>query len=75
MAFLLALGVIALGFAITWLVFHQRAVRIVDRRSRQLEAATGIPADDIRRELREHNLTPGQWAAAHGLDPITFRRR
>jgi hypothetical protein len=71
----LAICIVALGFGLTWLAFHIRAGRIVERRSRDLEQATGIPAGEIRRELREHGLTPGQWAIAHGLDPITFRRR
>ena len=75
MTALLALCVIALGFGLTWLAFYLRAHRIVERRSCQLEEATGVPAEEIRRELREHGLTPGQWAAANGLDPIMFYPR
>jgi hypothetical protein len=49
------------------------ALRIVARRSRDLAAATGLKDTEIAAEIVSRNITPSDWAAEHGLDPITFR--
>jgi hypothetical protein len=50
-----------------------KARRIVRRHAVTLAARTGRPADRIFREIIARRLTPGQWAAQHGLDPLTFQ--
>ncbi len=52
-----------------------RARSIVRRHSRTLAARTGIPVHQIEQEMARHRLTPGEWAARHGLDPLTFQPR
>ena len=70
-----AVGVIV-GLVVAWFVaMTVRALRIVRRRSEDLAAITGIPADMIRRDISRRQITPGEWAAQHGLDPITLQPR
>ncbi len=52
-----------------------RARSIARRHSVTLSQVTGIPADQIYREMTQGNLTPGEWAARHDLDPMTFLPR
>ena len=55
------------------LIRYVRVRLIVRRRSTDLAAATGLPAEQIRQQLIRDRLTPGEWALQHGLDPILFR--
>ena len=57
------------------LLMYLRARSIVRRHSVTLSHITGIPSDVISREMRDGNLTPGEWAVQHGLDPMTFQPR
>jgi len=50
----------------------QKASQIATAHALRLSAVTGIPAETIYRQMRDGNLTPGEWAVAHGLDPYTF---
>jgi len=54
---------------------YMRARSIVRRHSEALSRITGIPAKQISSEMINGNLTPGEWAALHGLDPMTFQPR
>lgn len=63
-------GVVAL-----WLLAYAKARSIVGRHAQTLSRATGIPAAQIAAEIRSTGSTPGEWAARHGLDPLTFERR
>jgi hypothetical protein len=71
---LLVLSLLAVAVVIGLGVHHQ-SNRIVRRRAAELARATGIPADQIAHDLRHLKITPGQWAALHGLDPMTFESR
>jgi hypothetical protein len=66
------LFVVIVVVAALWIRQYRAAVRIVQLRSRQLAAATGVSAADIEREIRRRRITPGDWAAEHGLDRLTF---
>ena len=57
------------------LLMYLRARSIVRRHSVTLSHITGIPSDVIAREMTDGNLTPGEWARQHGLDPMTFQPR
>ena len=57
------------------LLMYLRARLIVRRHSVTLSHITGIPSDVIAREMMDGNLTPGEWAVQHGLDPMTFQPR
>lgn len=70
----LVVALVAVAIVI-WIGVNQQARRIVRRRADDLARATGMPADQIEREIRELKITPGQWAALHGLDPYTFEPR
>lgn len=71
---LLVVALAAVAIVI-WIGVRQQANRIVRRRADDLARATGMPADQIAREIRDLKITPGQWAALHGLDPYTFQPR
>lgn len=58
-----------------WLWLNSKAKGIVRRHAETLSERTGIPADRIYREMRDGNVTPGEWAASHGFDPLTFEPR
>ncbi len=65
--------VTALVVVVGLLVYlNLRAHGIVRKHSRTLAARTGIPARQIQEEMVRGRLTPGEWAAIHGLDPLTF---
>ena len=69
--------IIIIGLIVVVVVvgFASRAVGIAKAHSTTLSFRTGIPATQIYREMRTRNLTPGEWAARHGLDPVTFEPR
>lgn len=53
----------------------QYTMFIVQLRSRQLAEITGIDANEIEDEIVRRQISPGDWAAEHEPDPVTFRRR
>lgn len=55
-----------------WLVQYVRARRITRTRATQLSQKTGVPAERIHQQMQKEQLTPGEWAAREGFDPITF---
>lgn len=57
-----------------WLWLNSKAKGIARRHAERLSQRTGMPAERIYREMREGNLTPGEWASRHGLDPMSFDR-
>lgn len=69
---ILGLVVLVVGW---WIVKYRQATRIARRHSYRLSQITGIPPDVIYQEMKQNNLTPGEWAARHGLDPLTFEPR
>lgn len=54
---------------------ERQARKILKRRAADLSVVTGIPASRIESEMIATELTPGQWAQLHGLDPMTFEPR
>jgi hypothetical protein len=70
---ILGVAVIA-AVLVAWFALSSRANSILLRRSQDLAKATGLPAEQIYREMRDRGLTPGGWAVEHGLDPMTLRR-
>lgn len=69
----LALVVVVL-IVLLWIRQYRYARKILALRARQLSVETGIPVDDIEREILHRRITPGDWAREHGLDPLTLRR-
>lgn len=68
--------IIILGLIfVWWIVQMSRAKSIVRQHSATLGRKTGIPAAQIEREMLAEQLTPGEWAARNGLDPLTFEPR
>ena len=72
MNWLIVGGVVVFAFL---LLMYLRARSVVKRHAVTLSHITGMPADTIAREMRDGNMTPGEWAAQHGLDPMTFQPR
>ena len=52
-----------------------QANRVVGTHAVRLSQITGISSRRIQRDIVQQQITPGDWADAHGLDPITFERR
>lgn len=69
---LIVVGVIAFLLLRSYFRMRGQATSIAKRHSFTLSQRTGIPADQIYKEMRRRDLTPGEWAAAHGLHPLTF---
>jgi len=53
----------------------QHVLAITRMRAGELADITGLAADDIEAEIIRREITPGDWARKHGLDPISFRPR
>ena len=70
----LILALVAIAVVI-WIGVRRQSHRIIRRRSEDLSRATGIPVEQVEHEIRHLEITPGQWAALHGLDPYTFEPR
>lgn len=75
----LAISAVVLG-VLFWLwgwpvVQYRRAVGVVAGHVHALSAATGQDARAIQEEIIRNGMTPGEWAVAHDLDPITFAPR
>lgn len=70
MEWLIIVGVLVVG---AWLWLNSKAKGITRRHAETLSQRTGMPAERIYREIREGNLTPGEWASRHGLDPMSFQ--
>lgn len=51
---------------------NRAAHDILRVRSETLATLTGLSAGQIYHEMVSRRLTPGEWAASRGLDPITF---
>ncbi len=66
-----AVIVVVLFFVLMYL----RSRSIAKRHAATLSQITGIPADQILREMINRNQTPGEWAERHGLDRWTFATR
>lgn len=49
------------------------ARRILEQHSRTLSVLTSVPAERIYREMVKLQLTPAEWAEAHGIDPGVLR--
>jgi hypothetical protein len=47
-----------------------RARSVVKRHATTLSGITGIPAQQIAREMIDGNQTPGEWASRHGLGHV-----
>ena len=73
MVIIVILGAVG-ALVLSWIIINAKAMRIVKIHSYDLERATGIPADQIYQEMIKNQLTPGEWALMHGLDPMTFQR-
>ena len=70
------IGILILGLIVVWYVIqNSKAKSIVRQHSATLSRRTGIPAAQIERQMIEQRLTPGEWAARHGLDRVTFEPR
>lgn len=65
---------LVLGLAAVAAVLYRtdQARTVVRRHAGTLADATGIPEERIYRDIVARRITPGQWAAEHGLDPMTF---
>lgn len=50
----------------------EQAMDIVRARARDLSAQTGEDPQAIADEIVRRQITPGDWAIEHGLNPITF---
>lgn len=67
---ILLLIVVVLVGGYAWL--NARSKRIVRHHAVTLSRVTGVPAEQIADEMLKGQLTPGQWAARRGLNPMTF---
>jgi hypothetical protein len=68
----LLLGVAGFGW---WYWKQLRSRRAVNQAAERLATVTCRSSDDVAREILDRNLTPGEWAAAQGLDPVSFAPR
>ena len=55
------------------IVRYRQAVAVVRTHAQTLSAAAGQDAHTIQEEIVRSGMTPGEWAVAHDLDPITFK--
>lgn len=69
----LALIALAWGGLVRNMVRYRRAVEVVRAHSATLSRATGKDPRTIEAEIVQNGLTPGEWALANGLDPLTFQ--
>jgi hypothetical protein len=68
--------VIVVGLlALLWFRQYRQALKVTHLRAVELSTVTGIPAEEIEREILRRRITPGDWAREHELDPLTFRSR
>lgn len=67
--------IVAVVVVAGWLWLNSKAKGIARRHAKTLSQRTGIPADRIYREMKDGNLTPGEWASQHGFDPMSFEPR
>lgn len=58
---------------LAWFRMDRQARRVSHLRALELSRVTGIPSEQIEREIVQRRITPGDWAREHGLDPLTFR--
>ncbi|MCZ7532286.1 MAG: hypothetical protein M5U23_02555 [Acidimicrobiia bacterium] len=58
--------------AVLMILMVVRARSIARRHAETLSQWSGVPADTIFKAMIRENQTPGEWAEAHGLDPMTF---
>lgn len=69
--------VLVVVLIVLWLIARLRAAvrtnALLNRHAKSLSAVTGVPAPVIKDELLLRQLTPGDWAIEHGLDPMTFQ--
>jgi hypothetical protein len=69
------IGAVIVAVVAVLLLRYMKARSIVKVHSKTLSFRTGIPANQIESEIVNGNMTPGEWAASHGLDPMTFEPR
>ena len=73
---ILVVVALVLGWVWVWpFVRFRKASQTAAVHAQRLSAATGVPAETIYQQMLNSNLTPGEWATAHGLDPYTFKQR
>ncbi len=68
---LIALSVLGV-ILVAWLLLLRQAASLARAHAMTLSVRTGIPVGQICAEMQRLRLTPGEWAARHGLHPITF---
>ncbi len=66
------IAIVVLLLVVWWRRMNQRAGEILEHHAGRLSLVTGLPARTIITDMRSGQWTPGQWAAAHGVDPAVF---